>query len=71
MKRKTRNAVSGHERDAALQQGRAGEDGKDGEREDGERISEGSCGGENGAESEIISIKMILLNCSAKLERTI
>jgi len=36
-----------------LQQGRAGEDGKDGEREDGERISEGSCGGENGAESEI------------------
>ncbi len=28
--------------------------GKMGEREDGERISEGSCGGENGAESEII-----------------
>ena len=38
-------------RDAALQQRRTRADGTGGEREDGERVSERSCGGENSAES--------------------
>lgn len=48
--KKQRDAVPGNEKDAALQQRRTGKNGKSRKREDEKRVSEGSCGGENGEE---------------------
>lgn len=50
LKQKQRDAVPGNEKDAALQQRRTGKNGKSRKREDEKRVSEGSCGGENGEE---------------------
>lgn len=51
--KKQRDAVPGNEKDAALQQRRTGKNGKSRKRENEKRVSEGSCGGQNGEESGV------------------